>query len=182
MATKLPNILITNLNEAHQYAPEFDSVLTAGPAAIEVAAFQHPDHLVVEFDDIIETRLDNGWCGPTKADVARILEWAFPRYKQSLLVHCHAGMSRSTASAIGVLIEWGFDEETAFAHVEASRPQAAILGRREFIPNPLILAHIDDLTGSKLLATRPEYAAELVRWGNPLDFDEAAVYDAAALA
>lgn len=180
MSKHKPNILVTNLVEAYKYAHDFDSVITAGPEAREVAAFQHPDHLVVEFHDIIETRLENGWVGPTQADVAKMLEWAFERFGRSILIHCHAGMSRSTATAIGVLAEWGYDEEFAFAHVEARRPVDALRQNREFIPNPLILSHVDRLVGTNLLAARPEYARELLQWGNPNDFDELVVAQAAS--
>jgi predicted protein tyrosine phosphatase len=181
MSTHKPNILVTNINEAYLYAHDFDSVITAGPQASEVANFNHPDHLVVEFHDIIETRYDNGWIGPTQQDVARMLEWAFERFGRSILIHCHAGMSRSTATAIGVLTEWGYDEDFAFKHVEARRPVDAIRANREFIPNPLILSHVDRIVGSNLLAARPEYARELLQWGNPNDYDELMVAQAASI-
>ena len=56
-----------------------------------------------------------------------------------LLVHCLAGQSRSTAIAIGVLIQHGMDCETAFATVARLRP---ILQ-----PNLLFTQHIDDYFG-----------------------------------
>lgn len=179
MPKNTPNILVTNINEAYLYAHDFDSVITAGPSASDVAHFKHPDHLVVEFHDIIETSLENGWVGPSQQDVATMLEWAFDRYGRSILIHCHAGMSRSTATAIGVLAEWGYDEDFAFRHVEARRPVDAIRAKREFIPNPLILSHVDRIVGSNLLAARPEFARELLKWGNPNDFDELLVAQAA---
>lgn len=179
MSRSTPNILVTNLNEAYLYAHDFDSVITAGPLAAEVAHFQHPDHLIVSFSDIITTRLDNGWVGPSEQDVATMLEWAFERFGRSILIHCHAGMSRSTATAIGVLAEWGYDEEFAFNHVHSRRPVDALKANREFIPNPLILSHVDRLVGSNLLAARPQYARELLEWGNPNDFDELVVAEAA---
>ena len=178
-----PNILVTNIDEAYLYAHDFDSVITAGPSASEVQHFRHPDHLVVEFNDILVTRFKDSfvdWTGPSRQDVARMLEWAFDRYGRSILIHCHAGMSRSTATAIGVLTEWGYDEEFAFEHVKARRPVDALKRNRHFIPNPLILSHVDQIVGSNLLGARPEYARELLESGDPFDYDEIAVIEAAS--
>jgi predicted protein tyrosine phosphatase len=52
-----------------------------------------------------------------------------------LLVHCFAGQSRSTAIAIGILIQHGMSYADAFAHVESVR---SIL-----MPNELFIRHID---------------------------------------
>lgn len=62
-----------------------------------------------------------------------------------LLVHCLMGQSRSTAVAIGVLMQHGMDYETAFATVAKIRP---ILQ-----PNLLFIQHIDNYFGmnSKLV-------------------------------
>ena len=56
-----------------------------------------------------------------------------------LLVHCLVGQSRSTAIAIGVLMQHGLDYEMAYATVAQLRP---ILQ-----PNLLFIQHIDDHFG-----------------------------------
>ena len=56
-----------------------------------------------------------------------------------LLVHCFAGQSRSTAIAIGILLQHGMDHQQAFEHVASIRD---IL-----LPNTLFIQHIDDYFG-----------------------------------
>lgn len=171
---RTPTILVTNLDEAAELAAEFDAVITAGPSAAEVAErFQHPDHLVVEFHD--EVRRD--WGGPSIADVRTILEFARARHDRSILIHCHAGMSRSTATAIAILHDAGLPEADAFDAIRAARPATALAEDREFIPNPLILAHADTIIGGSLVDHDTESALHLAyadpdRWGTPWGVDE----------
>jgi predicted protein tyrosine phosphatase len=153
-----PKILITNIDEAAVHAPEFDTVITAGPSAEEVSArFDHADHLVVEFDD--EIRRD--WGGPTRADIRTILEFARERPGRSILIHCHAGMSRSVAVAIAILHDHGLSECEAFAAARAARPADALAEDRPFIPNPLVLAHADAILGSALIGQDEDLAFDL---------------------
>lgn len=58
-----------------------------------------------------------------------------------LLVHCYAGISRSTAVACGVLCQHGYTPAQAVAQVQALRALA--------IPNPYLLALFDQLLGLK---------------------------------
>jgi predicted protein tyrosine phosphatase len=53
-----------------------------------------------------------------------------------LLVHCFAGQSRSTAVAIGILIDHGMSYREAFDHV------ASVRGL--LLPNQLFIQHIDE--------------------------------------
>ena len=53
------------------------------------------------------------------------------------MVHCHAGISRSTAVAIGVLCQHGLNPSEATQQVLAIRPQA--------FPNQYILQLFDDI-------------------------------------
>jgi predicted protein tyrosine phosphatase len=85
-----------------------------------------------------------------------------------LLIHCHAGISRSTAAMTGMLAQAHPEEteERIFEHLVAIRPQAW--------PNSLMIAFADDLLarGGRLtaalrrhygrrLAARPELAATM---------------------
>jgi len=54
-----------------------------------------------------------------------------------LLVHCHAGISRSPAVAIGILCQHGLTPKKAFTHVLQIRPSG--------FPNRHILALFDDI-------------------------------------
>lgn len=115
----------------------------ADPEWIEVAtvaAFMPYQRLALRFHDIIESARDR--LAPSREDVARLL--AFGRTllpRDHLLVHCHAGISRSTAAATLIL-----------AQAEPHRPASQILGRVTELrprawPNLRILEFGDDLLG-----------------------------------
>ena len=66
--------------------------------------------------------------------------WPLPTLtRRRVLVHCRGGHRRSTAIAIGVLIQHGMDYKKAFAHVEAIRDG--------FMPNQLFIKYIDEHFG-----------------------------------
>ena len=56
-----------------------------------------------------------------------------------VLVHCRGGHRRSTAIAIGILIQHGMNYKKAFAYVEAIRDG--------FMPNQLFIKYIDEHFG-----------------------------------
>ena len=57
----------------------------------------------------------------------------------NVLIHCSAGISRSTATAIAMLLSKGFDYETSIKIVYKARPQAC--------PNDTVLALYDEYSG-----------------------------------
>jgi predicted protein tyrosine phosphatase len=70
------------------------------------AAFAPHRRLALYFHDIIEPT--RGQFAPSRADVVRILEFGREAAKPAgghLLVHCHAGVSRSTAAAALILAQ-----------------------------------------------------------------------------
>lgn len=139
------DIYISNLVEAGKINHHFDSVLSVlSPGYLN---FTHEDHLFVPMDDVSHPAQFDG---PTLSHVEKIVDWATPRIADdhSILVHCYAGMSRSTASALGLCVISGMTEDEAWAHVYESRPHL----HREFIPNPLLLSHFDKVLGSDLLS------------------------------
>lgn len=139
------DIYIASLAEAKAINHHFDSVLSV--LSKGYLNFNHKDHLYVPMDDTANLT----WDGAPTIDMARrILDWAQPRVADDhgILVHCYAGMSRSTASAIGICALAGMTDEDAWDHVYASRPDAD----RSFIPNPLLLSHFDKLLGTDLLS------------------------------
>lgn len=87
--------------------------------------------------DSVSQFLDN----PTLASVEQIqdiLDFTVHLIKASkLLVHCHAGISRSTAVACGILCQHGLAPDEAVRHVLEIRPQA--------YPNAHIIALFDDI-------------------------------------
>jgi len=115
--------------------PDFDD-----PPAF--AAFSPHRRLPLRFNDIIE--LEPGRLAPARADVERLL--AFGRElidapDPHLLIHCHAGVSRSTASAALILAQaWPDRPASAVLDaVSAIRPRAW--------PNLRILEFGDALLG-----------------------------------
>jgi predicted protein tyrosine phosphatase len=76
----------------------------------------------------------------TREQMQEILEFTAPlQSTDKLLVHCHAGMSRSTAVASGVLCQHGLTPIEAVKHVVNIRPIA--------MPNRHLLTLFDELLG-----------------------------------
>lgn len=100
-----------------------------------VMSSEGPHHLVVEMDDI-EMELQ-GCILPERHHIDAIL--AFTKdltVEDRVLVHCHMGMRRSTAAAIGILVQHGTDISEAFDRTYAIRPI--------MMPNLLVLGLFDD--------------------------------------
>ena len=71
-----------------------------------LAGFTPHRRLALRFHDIIE--VTPGWLAPSREDVARLLEFGrevTEPAQSHLLVHCHAGVSRSTAAAALILAQ-----------------------------------------------------------------------------
>ena len=145
---------VRNLEEARILCGDFASVLTVGPDLHEVDDFGHPDHKVVTFDDVTEHH--RGYLAPTFELVVEALEWGTGR--ANLLVHCHAGMSRSTSTAWGIAIANGFDPQEAYDLLKRNHPTERCRSwegadarmrteRRAFIPNELVLQHLEHYFG-----------------------------------
>jgi predicted protein tyrosine phosphatase len=141
LTDSIPDVL--NIMEAQERCHQYDVVITAGPTKREVADFGHPNHKVVSFQDIT-----NGRGAPTIRDVAELIE--FGAGKDNVLVHCHAGISRSTATAWGISIANGIDPQVALEKLQANHPWEKddytfsndTLFRRWFSPNRLIVQHL----------------------------------------
>jgi len=106
------------------------------------AAFAPHRRLALRFHDIIETRPNS--LAPQKADVERVLAFGRELIEESpahLLIHCHAGVSRSTASAALILAQARPDRPAreALEAVSEIRPRAW--------PNLRILEFGDELLG-----------------------------------
>jgi predicted protein tyrosine phosphatase len=100
--------------------------------------------LTLRFDDILDPA--PGMLPPRREHVEQLLEFGTGLAGTSdplrhLLVHCHAGISRSTASMATLLAEAqpALDEDALFARLREIRPQAW--------PNSLMIGFADDLLG-----------------------------------
>ena len=134
--------------------------------AFPVFAGHAPErHLQVPIHDIAEDVGD--WKAPASADAERVIRFLEPWDRSApLLIHCWAGVSRSTASAFiaACIHNPGADEEEIARAIRRASPTAA--------PNPRLVAHADALLGrcgrmSKAVAAtclRPTLAA---RRGTP---------------
>ena len=128
---------IRNLQEAKRLARDFPAVLTVGPRPKEVN-FGHSNHLVVPVSDVVDP---GHWDAPTTAHVQRIIDFGLVN-DGPMLVHCHMGISRSSAAAITVLVARGVDPETAVRTLAHIHPKD-----RQFVPNDLIIAGAAELLG-----------------------------------
>ena len=147
ISTALP--VIRNIEEAAELCHEFDAVITAGPDAYEVSGWDHPNHLVISFDDVTDPRYSDA---PRLEQIGCIVEWG-AKQEGSLLVHCHAGISRSTSCAWGIAIAKGVDAKEALETLAEMHPDEGGWGQRTFRPNPLIVKHLETIFERKDLRT-----------------------------
>ena len=129
-------VTVVSLAEANERHNDFDVVISAGPRPSEVR-WGHPCHLVRTFYDVTDSAARGA---VTQADVKAMLAFAGPN--QSVLVHCHRGESRSTAVAIGLLVQAGSTPTAAVEQLQSVHPKG-----RQFVPNALVLTHVEALLG-----------------------------------
>lgn len=84
--------------------------------------------LYVSFDDAENPSADGSWALARESDIRSIFEFADAHPREPLLVHCRAGVSRSTAVALAVIVR-GLQEpkhvvEEAAEQLLAIRPRA----------------------------------------------------------
>lgn len=128
-----------------------------------------PNRVMFWFDDI-EGDI-NGFIAPTKQHIENILlifnEKQLKNSRKNIVVHCRAGISRSTAVAIGLLIIRGKTIEQAFKIIHTQRI--------EMWPNALILKHFDDilnLNGMLIKHDKVWKAAHRFRFNIPEDWKD----------
>ncbi len=123
------------------------SVLDPGWPELEAFRSYGAHHrTTVRVDDIVEPA--DGKVLPARGHVEEILRfgadlaaWKAVKGEGHLLVHCHAGVSRSTAAMLCLLAQANpeQDEESLFERLRRIRPRAW--------PNSLLVGHTDDLLG-----------------------------------
>lgn len=98
--------------------------------------FTCKNHLILHLHDV-ESQLRAEWVLGSEQHIDAILEFTKDLTSHHrLLVHCHQGISRSTAASIGIMLQHGMDAESAYRYVESVRD---IL-----LPNGLIIRMLDD--------------------------------------
>jgi predicted protein tyrosine phosphatase len=133
-------IRVCNRKEAERDYRSYDAVISVIDQPAEI---DHPNHLEELFADLSEPIGDN-W--PKKHNVENIIRFAkkIPNDSKTL-VHCGAGISRSTATAAVVMKVWGIGDEEIFETLISQHPKDRI-----FYPNPLILFWADRILESNL--------------------------------
>lgn len=144
---------VRDIDEAERLAKHFPAVLTVGPSQHEVR-FGHDNHLVLTFGDTIQP---NDPYGPQPEHVEQIVNFGLAN-NSAILVHCHAGMSRSTSSAIAIMIAKGVDPAVAVAALSDAHPT-----KRAFIPNDTIVAITAKMFDVPEL---PGLVAKVERWSS----------------
>jgi predicted protein tyrosine phosphatase len=142
------------------------------PEAPDIAMFRFGpfrNRLTLRFHDVILPHPD--YVRPERADMEQVLAFGreLPRGDPShLLVHCHMGISRSTAAATAILLQAhpDLDEDEALAHIHSIRAKAW--------PNSLMMRHFDALLGREgrlMAALGRHYRKQLLanpRFAEPL--------------
>lgn len=138
----VPKRLITvcNIREAPRLAPHYEHVASVGPSRDELG-FEHPSHIVETFEDSLDAD------GVSLAQLDRLLGWYQGLGLGGVLVHCHAGVSRSTGVAVGFHL---VDGASAFEAVLAVMGQQPFdFGERRVCwPNGRVVGFLDLLFGA----------------------------------
>lgn len=141
------DLVICSFADACESAHGFDAVISIESPGAAVGNGQlqrfrkpgEPAHLVLCFHDIEDAGQATP---PQRGHVAEGLAFARAHAERRLLIHCFAGVSRSTALAYAILVDRARardDERAVLERLLALRPQAC--------PNRLMVRHADELLG-----------------------------------
>lgn len=141
---------VRNIHETALFGDQFGAVLTSGPDQYEVD-FGFDNHRTWTFEDTNDPDL-----GPQLSQVEELVFWGATQV--DLLIHCHAGMSRSTAAAWGVAIARGLDAHDSLVALRDAHPFDYIdQEKRWFCPNRLLVEHLQTIfADDSLLAIRQD--------------------------
>lgn len=118
------------------------------PSLLKSTSYKFIDDNATLFKDVISATFDDVNANyvfqakaPKITDVKRILEWAKDKDKDEIIVHCTAGISRS--SAIAYLIEYNRTKSIGSA--------LGVLDKTKHNPNKLIICHGASILNNSLL-------------------------------
>lgn len=142
--------------------PGLNPVLTAGtpnPDRPKGLDDQMGRVLRMEFRDVEKPTIPGG---PEIAHIQTLIDFAKGIDEGNALVHCYAGISRSSAAAAITFFVHTQDEQEAIDRMYNARRKEV---RPLLMPNTLMLKHADDLLGSDLMlaclsVTPPPYEGE----------------------
>jgi predicted protein tyrosine phosphatase len=157
------SVVVKALGAARRHKRKAEAVVTVeDPGLRNGLRFHtspHPDHIVLRFEDV--DIVDESVALPMVGHVEAVLRFARDNMEGTLLVHCKAGIARSTALALAIIADrlGPGREHDAVAELIAIRPEA--------VPNLLMLGFADDLlersgrlveAWDKIERSDPEYA------------------------
>lgn len=119
------------------------------------------NHLLLTFHDI--ESVEDGFVAPTREDIRKVIEFAKDLPEEAdLLVHCWAGISRSTAVAIGIACMHDRTPAEALQHIRDIREPTLKKGYM-VLPNRRIVGFFDEELGlnGELSRVVDEYYAGL---------------------
>jgi len=94
------------------------------------------DHAIFYFDDVAHPKKSRKTISPTRQQIREILQFA--QKDKNILIHCHGGLCRSPAIAIGILILKGYEPRQAVRKILNQDTNNMME------PNEVILQYIDD--------------------------------------
>lgn len=140
-------IIVTSLRDSHAQlaahrATRAISILSPDTPHPDFPALQQGQHLRLTFHDVVAD--GGGLQGPQMRDAERLVKFISGWDQQApLLIHCWAGISRSTAAAFAAmcLLREKEDEADLANELRNASPSAT--------PNRLIVSQVDDILGRK---------------------------------
>lgn len=143
-------LVVSGLTWARRHKREFDGVITIEdpdigrrrwPMSVRFHRTPAPAHLILRFYDLdypLPEPYHQPWMQMAESDdIMRALEFA--RQYDRLLVHCRAGVARSTGLALAILTDQMQDPKGALDALLEMRPHA--------IPNRHVVMVADDVLG-----------------------------------
>lgn len=156
-------VTICGLHELAGHAPlgvsHVVSILDpAWPDPAEFTDYQPHRRVVLRFDDIVSAK--PGARPPSEGDIEAILALGpdLEAAASHLLVHCHAGISRSTAAAVILMAQRNSGHEARiFAEIRRIRPKSW--------PNAMMIEYADAMLGrgGALLSALKDHQRLIVR-------------------
>ncbi|MCO4319792.1 tyrosine phosphatase family protein [Phyllobacterium sp. 21LDTY02-6] len=143
----MPHIVVSPLSRLAEAAAQFGardmlSLINAGTPVTRPAEIEAARHLFIGFNDIVEPM--EGMTHPTVQHINQFLEFGRRWDRRApLLIHCYAGISRSTAGAYitALALNPELDEVELAQTLRRNAPSAT--------PNGRLVALADDMLGRK---------------------------------
>ena len=123
-------LTICGLNELAEVVPSGISHVISildpdSPSPSELGNIDAANRIMFHFDDV--TMSQEGRMAPGTTDITKLLDWGrglLSSDSPHLLVHCHAGVSRSTAAAAILMLDQNPGlEERVFLELDSLRPR-----------------------------------------------------------